>query len=397
MKKKIAVVTGTRAEYGLLYWTLKGIQQSLQLDLQLFVTGTHLSPEFGLTINEIEGHGFQATEKIEMVLSSDTSIGVGKSVALATIGLTEAFTRQKPDLILLLGDRFEVLAAAQAALISKIPIAHIHGGETTEGAFDEAIRHSVTKMSHLHFVTAETHRRRVIQLGEDPNRVFNVGAPGIENIRKAKFLDLTALEASLNFKLGAKYFLVTFHPETLANQSPVETVKSLTAGLSKFRDYKALITYSNADTYGREIINEMKKYQSINSEMVCLLPSLGELRYLSALKHSSLVIGNSSSGLIEAPSLNIPTVNIGNRQAGRLRGNSIFDCGENESAIVNAINQGLAFKGPFINPYGDGNTSVMIVKTLEKIKDVCLQKRFYDIDFNYKKVSDEYDTDFSYC
>jgi UDP-N-acetylglucosamine 2-epimerase (non-hydrolysing)/GDP/UDP-N,N'-diacetylbacillosamine 2-epimerase (hydrolysing) len=317
-KRKICIVTGTRAEYGLLYWLMKEIQGDPDLELQTIATGMHLSPEFGLTYKKIEEDGFTINEKVEMLLSSDTPVGIAKSVGLGVIGFADALARQKPDIMVVLGDRFEILAAAQAAMIARIPIAHIHGGETTEGAIDEAIRHAVTKMAHFHFTAAEPYRRRIVQLGEAPERVMNYGAPGLDNIKKLKLLNRAAFEKAIKFSLGKMSFLVTYHPVTLSAANPDQSFKELTNALDQFPEAKIIFTKANADTAGRIINYNIEKYVKQNPQRAKVFTSMGQLLYLSAIKNMDIVIGNSSSGITEAPSFCKPTVNIGQRQRGRL-------------------------------------------------------------------------------
>ena len=382
--KKICVVTGTRAEYGLLYWLMKEIQLDKELELQLIVTGMHLSPEFGLTYKEIE-KDFKIDKKIEMLLSSDTAIGISKSMGLAQISFAEAYEDLKPDIIVLLGDRYEIFSAASAALIANIPVAHLHGGEITEGAFDESIRHSITKMSHLHFTAAEEYKNRVIQLGEHPSRVFNVGGMGIENIKRLKLLSRDEFEESINFKLNKKNILVTFHPVTLENSSAKEQFQELLNAIDELKDTNIIFTKANSDTDGR-IINQMcDEYVLKNSNKSICFTSLGQLRYLSALQYVDAVVGNSSSGLIEAPSFKIGTINIGDRQKGRLKAKSIIDCDSLKSSILQAFEKLYSeeFESILINtnnPYGDGCASEKIIKELKKVdlKNI-LKKSFYDL------------------
>jgi UDP-hydrolysing UDP-N-acetyl-D-glucosamine 2-epimerase len=385
-KRKICVVTGTRAEYGLLYWLMKEIDTDPDLSLQIVVTGMHLSPEFGLTYRVIEEDQFKIDEKVEMLLSSDTPVGIAKSMGIAIMGFADAFERLKPDLLVLLGDRYEILAAAQAAMVARIPIAHLHGGETTEGLIDEAIRHSVTKMSHLHFVAAEPYRKRVIQLGEHPDRVWNVGATSIDNIQYLKLLEKKELEDSIGFQLGEKNFLITYHPVTLSKTGPFRALKELFKALDTFHDAHLIFTKSNSDTEGRIINQLIDEYVSQNPERSIAYTSLGQLRYLSAMKHSDVVIGNSSSGLVEAPFLHKPTVNIGDRQKGRLRANSVIDCKEKAEDIVLAINKALSadFQQTLkrvISPYGTGNVTNKIKKILKEVSlEDLLMKKFYDME-----------------
>lgn len=385
MNKKICVITGTRAEYGLLYWTLKQIQEAQDFDLQLCVTGMHLAPEFGLTYKQIEKDGFYIDEKIEILLSSDSSVGISKSIGLGVIGFSEAFHRLKPDLIFILGDRFEIFSAATAAMVSKIPIAHCHGGEATEGLIDESIRHSITKMSQLHFTSTEEYKNRVIQLGENPNRVFNVGALGIENINKLQLMDKSAIENSMNLKLAKNNILVTFHPVTLEDATAENQFLELLEAIDSLQDTNIIFTKPNADTDGRILISLIDQYVATHSNKSVAFISLGQLRYLSLLQHVDMVVGNSSSGLIEVPSFKIPTINIGDRQRGRLKSKSVIDCEPIKDSIIKAfeIAKSSSFKkslDSLENLYGTGNSSDKIMTVLRNI-DIkgILKKKFYNL------------------
>ena len=382
--KKICVVTGTRAEYGLLRWVMEGIRQSPVLELQLIATGMHLSPEFGLTVEAIEEDGFQVDRKVEMLLSSDTAIGVTKSMGLGMIGFADAVAELKPDLMLVLGDRYEIFAAAAAAMIARVPMAHLHGGEATEGLIDEPIRHSVTKMSHLHFVAAEQYRQRVIQLGEEPDRVFNVGGLGIDNILRLKLLTREELEEALDFKLAPRNLLITFHPVTLEHGTSARQMDELLAALSELEDTGLIFTMPNADTEGRVLFRQIRDFCCLHPN-ARVYTSLGQLRYLSFIQQVDGVVGNSSSGLAEVPSFKKGTINIGDRQRGRLRATSVIDCEPDRQAITAALSN--LFSDKFQrqlpatkNPYGDGGASEAIVKTLEEQPlDNLLKKRFYDL------------------
>ena len=383
--RKICIVTGTRAEYGLLYWLMKEILEDTDLQLQLIVTGMHLSPEFGLTYQLIEADGFQIDAKVEILLSSDTPVGIAKSIGLGVIGFADALAKLNPDILMVLGDRYEILAAAQAALVARIPVAHIHGGETTEGAIDESIRHAITKMSQIHFVAAEPYRSRVIQLGEQPDTVYNVGAPGLDNIKRLKLLDREQFEQSIGFKLGDINFLVTYHPATLGTTSPLHAMQELLKALDQFPEARIIFTKPNSDCDGRIIGQLVDEYAQHNKGRVIVFTSMGQVRYLSALQHVDAVIGNSSSGIIEAPAFRIPTVNIGDRQAGRLQAISVVDCGEDADAIVACINKVLA---PEFSEtlqcveslYGSGETSKHIKHLLKKVPlGKIVKKRFYDL------------------
>lgn len=385
MSRKVCVITGTRAEYGLLRWVMQGIKDDAELKLQIIATGMHLSPEFGLTYRDIENDGFQIDRKVEMLTSSDTPVGIAKSIGLGMIGFADALNDLKPDLIVVLGDRFEIFAAVTAALVARIPVAHLHGGETTEGAFDEALRHSITKMSHLHFVAAEEYHQRVIQLGEQPERVFLVGGLGIDNIKRLKLLDRAAMEASIDFKLGPKNLLITFHPVTLENQSSVQQMSELLTALDRLGEETHLIfTMPNADNGGRELIGMVENFVATHANARAYT-SLGQLRFLSCVKLVDGVIGNSSSGLAEAPSLQTGTVNIGDRQRGRLKAQSVIDCAPQSQAIFDAI--GKLYSTPFrqslssvVNPYGNGGASEKIVQALrsQDLSDI-LKKSFFNI------------------
>ncbi|MFW0713416.1 UDP-N-acetylglucosamine 2-epimerase [Aliarcobacter butzleri] len=382
--KKICVVTGTRAEYGLLYWLMKEIEGDKELELQLIVTGMHLSPEFGLTYKEIEKE-FKIDKKVEMLLSSDTSIGISKSIGLAQISFCEAFEELKPDILIVLGDRYEIFSATSTAMIARIPIVHLHGGETTEGAFDESIRHSITKMSHLHFTAAEEYRNRVIQLGEQPSKVFNIGGMGIENIKRMKLLSKEEFENSIDFKLNKKNILVTFHPVTLENSTAQEQFQELLEVIDELEDTNIIFTKANSDTDGR-IINQMiDEYVAKNFHKSVQFTSLGQLRYLSALQYVDAMVGNSSSGLLEAPSFKIGTINIGDRQKGRIKANSVIDCSTNKTDIEKAFEKLYSKEFQDIlqnveNPYGDGCASKKIIEVLKNVDlQNILKKTFYDL------------------
>ena len=382
--KKICVVTGTRAEYGLLYWLLKEIEADKELELQLIVTGMHLSPEFGLTYKEIEKE-FKINKKIEMLLSSDTSVGISKSMGLAQISFAESYDELKPDIVIVLGDRYEIFSATSAAMIARIPIAHIHGGEKTEGAFDESIRHSITKMSHLHFTATDEYKNRVIQLGENPSRVFNVGGMGIENIKRLKLLSKDEFEKSIEFKLNIKNILVTFHPVTLENSTAKEQFQQLLDAIDELEDTNIIFTKANSDTDGRVINQMIDEYVTKNSHKSIGFTSLGQLRYLSALQYVDAVVGNSSSGLAEAPSFRIGTINIGDRQKGRIKASSVIDCEPNKDSILNSFEKlySKEFQETLkttINPYGNGCASKKIVEILKNVDlENILKKSFYDL------------------
>lgn len=384
MSRKICVVTGSRAEYGLLRWLMEGIREAHDLELQLVATGMHLSPEFGLTFQEIEKDGFRIDRKVESLVSADTATGVSKSMALGLIGLSEALDQLRPDLVVLLGDRFEIFSAAAAALIARVPIAHLHGGETTEGAFDEAIRHSITKMSHLHFVAAEEYRRRVIQLGEDPKRVFTVGGLGIDSIRKLALLDRATLESTLGFKLGRKNLLVTFHPATLDERTSTVQMSELLAALEALKDTHLVFTMPNADTEGRALLDMIERFVASHPHARAYA-SLGQQVYLSCVQQVDAVVGNSSSGLTEVPTLRKGTINVGDRQRGRLRAKSVIDCEADRRSIASALEKlySPSFQATLTsaaNPYGEGGASNRVLHVLREYPlEGMVKKAFYDL------------------
>jgi GDP/UDP-N,N'-diacetylbacillosamine 2-epimerase (hydrolysing) len=382
--RRICVVTGSRADYGLLRWTMEAIRKAGDLELQVVATGMHLSPRFGSTWREIEQDGFRIDVKIDMGLDSDSPAGIARSMGAGLAGFGEALQALRPDLLLLLGDRFEIFCAAAAALVARIPVAHLHGGEKTEGAFDEALRHSITKMSHLHFVAAEEYRARVVQLGESPDRVFLVGGLGIENILKLPLLERPALEAALGFELMRKNLLVTFLPATLDAQSSEAQFAELLAALEPLEDTRLIFTLPNADPGGQALIGMVEKFAARHGNARARA-SLGQLLYLSCLRHVDAVVGNSSSGLCEAPSFRIPTINIGDRQRGRLRAASVIDCAPERNAIAAALERACsaAFRAGLAavrNPYGEAAASDRIVPVIRTYPlDTILKKSFHDL------------------
>jgi len=376
-KRKICVLTGTRAEYGLFYPILKEIQKSSSLELQLVVSTMHLSSEFGLTYKQIEEDGFVIDGKIENLLSADSKSAIAKSTGLATILLSDSLTRLNPDIVLVLGDRYETFAAASTAMLLNIPIAHIHGGEITQGAVDEQIRHAITKMSQIHFTSTETYRNRVIQMGENKANVFNVGAPGIDNIVNLKLLIKKELEEELGWEFGDKSALFTYHPVTLDISNAEEDIANILENIKK-SNLNVLFTYANADDSGRVINNKIELFCQENPQKYKIVKSLGQLKYLSAMKYVDILIGNTSSGIIEAASFSKPVVNIGNRQKGRLQSDNIFNC-EIKDISLN-IKKAVSFDNTnIVNIYGDGRTAVQIVKILETM-DTTIIKKFVDKD-----------------
>lgn len=391
MKRKICVVTGTRAEYGLLAPLMKEIKNNKALELQLIATGAHLSPEFGLTYQTIEKEGFKISEEIEILLSADSDTAIAKSVGLGIMGFADAFSRLKPDIVVGLGDRYELLAAVSAALFVKIPVAHIHGGELSQGVMDEQIRHSITKMSHIHFPATEEYKRRIIQLGESPQNVFNVGALALDNLKEIKLLDKNEFSDETGFEFGKKNFMVCFHPVARSNQTVEEQTKELLKALDSFPEAKIIFTGSNADAGGRKISEMLKEYAIKNKNRCAFFDSLGQKKYLSALKHVDMLIGNSSSGIIEMPYFKKPTVNIGTRQDGRIKAISVIDCDCVARSICEAIKKASSSEflksiKNFKHPYGMPGAAKKITKILAEINlDNILTKKFYDLPYLDKK------------
>jgi len=385
-KLKVCVITGTRAEYGLLYWLLKEIESVKDFELQLIVTGTHLSKEFGSTYKEIE-KDFKIKRKIAIQVSSDADVEISKSMGLAQISFAETFEEIKPDVVVILGDRYEIFSAATASMMARIPIAHIHGGESTEGVIDEAIRHSLSKMSHLHFTATEEYKNRVIQLGEHPNRVFNIGGMGIENINRLKLLSKDEFEKSINFKLNKKNLLITFHPVTLEKKTSQVHFQELLDAIDELEGTNYIFTKANSDSDGKIINKMIDKYVSKNMHRSVAFSSLGQLRYLSSMRHVDAIIGNSSSGITEAPSFKIGTINIGERQKGRIKASSVIDCSPHQESIKNALEYLYSNKFQTLlkkteNPYGKGNSSKKVVKVLKtKLDENLLKKSFYNLNF----------------
>lgn len=383
--RKICVVTGTRAEYGLLFWLMKAVQNDPGLELQLIVTGTHLEPRFGNTVDVIEQDGFRINARVPINLNNDTPTGIVKSMTMAANGIAEALAGLDPAITVLLGDRYEIFGAAQAAMISRHIIAHLYGGEITEGAIDESIRHAITKMSHLHFTSSEVYRQRIMQLGEDPERVFNVGAIGLDNIEQLELMSLDALSRDIGIDLSGGYFLVTYHPLTLSHAAPAEAASALVDALNAFPSYKVILTGVNADPGNASIRRVFDVYADTHADRVRTITSMGQTRYLSAMKHCASVIGNSSSGLVEAPSFGVPTVNIGNRQKGRLQATSVIDCAESAHAISAALHTALSeqhrqISKQTVSPFGTSGVSSRIQKILRDAPlDGILVKRFVDM------------------
>ena len=379
-RKKIAVVTGSRAEYGLLYWVLHDLHAAPDIELQLIVTGMHLAPEFGSTVKEIEKDGLPIARRVEMLLSTDTPGGIVKSMGLGLIGMSDALEQLGPDLMLVLGDRFEIMAAAQAAMIHNVPIAHIAGGDTTEGAFDESIRHAITKMAHLHLVTNELSARRVRQLGEDPRRVVVVGSPGLDHLRRRALLGRPALEEALGAPLGRRNLLITFHPVTLeASQGERQQAELLSALESMPADTKLWFSHPNADPGGRALAAALDTWAAGRAN-AHVFTSLGQLRYLSLMSQVNAVVGNSSSGLYETPSFGIPTIDIGDRQRGRSAAASVLHCEPQRDAILAAIEKSWMLDcGSVVNPYGDGASAPRIVEALRQflLGGAALKKTFH--------------------
>lgn len=388
MKKKVTILTATRAEYGLLKTIIKELDNHKEFEAIVVVTGAHLSSEFGLTYREILEDGIRIDRKIEILLSSDTPVSISKSMGLAMISFAEYFEEIMPDVLIVLGDRYETLAVCCAAMNAGIPIVHLYGGETTEGATDEAIRHCITKMSYLHFTSTEEYRKRVIQLGEHPSRVYTVGSIGVENALNMKLLSKADLEKDIHSVLDMPYAVVTFHPATLEKGMAEKQFSEILKALECYTDIKFIFTKANADAEGRIINKMIEDYASVRGNVI-FFDSLGALKYLSLLKYAMVVIGNSSSGLIEAPSFHIPTINIGDRQKGRLSAESVIHCNPIKEEICKALDVCLSSEfrekiKNIQNPYGNGQTSKIVVKILEEKllhRKINLKKEFYDISF----------------
>ena len=378
---KICVATGTRAEYGLLKPLIDKIKENSSYTLQILITGAHLSPEFGLTVTQVLADGYDTVEKVEMLLSSDTATGIVKSMGLGMIGYADALERLKPDLLVILGDRYEMLAVASSALIFKIPIAHLHGGEITEGAYDDSIRHAITKMSSIHFASTEEHKNRIIQLGENPNVVYNVGAIGLDNIHSLNLLTKQEIETAFDFKFQRYQYLITSPPETLSNHSASDQFRELLTALDQQKESLLIFTKANADTDGRVINTMIGQYVQENPDKAVAFSSMGIINYLSTMNHCTAVVGNSSSGIIEAPSFSKPTINIGNRQKGRMQATSVLNVNVNEPAILAALEKVKQRKNEDItNPYGTGNTAIKILAALAKINvNSLLPKPFFNL------------------
>lgn len=379
-------MTGTRAEFGLLTPLMRLFQKHKEYQLQIVVTGMHLAPEFGLTYKEVEREGFDITEKVEILLSSDTKVGMAKSTGLALLSFPEVFERLKPITVVVLGDRYETFAATTAAFLLNIPVCHISGGDVTEGAVDDAFRHSITKMSSLHFATMEKYKKRVIQLGEQPDTVYNVGGLGIDNIINTQLLNLKEFKEQIDWPELKKFFLITYHPVTLDNTSVDAQMQAIFDALDVYKEYDIIFTLPNSDAHGREIITLIKAYEQKSNGRVKTFTSLGQKRYLSAIQHAELIIGNSSSGVVEVPSFKKASINIGNRQAGREAAKSVLNCGnavvEIEQAIALALSSDFQESLKHIeNIYGSGQTADAIFTIIEKTNFENLKKKFYDINF----------------
>jgi UDP-hydrolysing UDP-N-acetyl-D-glucosamine 2-epimerase len=380
--RKICFVTGSRADFGLLVWPMRAIQRTAGLKLQLIATGMHLSPEFGYTISHIRDEGFAVDDTVESLLSSDSGVGVAKSVGIGVIGFADAFARLQPDLVVVLGDRFETFAAAQAAMFMRLPMAHLFGGDVTEGAVDESIRHSISKMSHLHFTSNRDSTRRLMQLGENPARIHTIGSPGIDAIKRLKLMDRETVGREVGMPLGPRNMLVTFHPLTIETGHSVNALDELFAALSILDpQWRLFFTLANADAEGRALNNRIKAFVASRPNAIAVA-SLGQLRYISLMNQVDVVVGNSSSGVLEAPSLNVPTVDIGDRQKGRERASSVFNTPAERNAIVAAISKAAIHgRQPTVSPYGDGESSQRFADVIAAVPDFreLLKKGFYDL------------------
>lgn len=385
--RKICVITGTRAEYGLLSRLMKMIQDDPNTQLQIIATNMHLSPKFGNTYQEIEKDGFTIDYKIPIIDDNDKDDAVTtvKYMAKALAGFADAYNELKPDLVVVLGDRYEILAAATAALIERIPIAHIHGGEVTEGAFDDAIRHSITKMSHLHFASTEAYRKRIIQLGEQPDRVFYTGAVGVENVKRLPLVSKEEIEKEIDFKMDENTILVTYHPVTLGNRTAKDDIDDFISALEERQDLRVIFTMPNSDTGSQFIVEAVNGFVERNHDRAKAFKSLGVVRYLSVMKQVAAVVGNSSSGIVEVPSFGIPTLNIGDRQKGRIQAESTYNCMPDKESVLNGLNKVLSkefreLASMVHNPYEKANTAEEIFKVISTYPlEQLNQKHFYDI------------------
>jgi len=378
----ISVVTGTRADYGLLFWLLKGLQKDKEFELEIVVTGSHLSDELGKTYRFIENDGFTISKKVEILNDTDTALDTAMSTAEAIKGFSTYLEENDVHILVVLGDRYEAFAAASSAMFSRVPVFHIHGGEVTSGAYDDMIRHSITKMSQFHSTTNDEHMRRVIQLGESPDNVRNLGAPGLEHFKRTRLLNKKELSSQLDFDLK-KFFLVTYHPETLSTVPTKDQISEVLEALDSYKDYNMLFTFPNADDGGKEIIDSINNYANKHSERALAIPSLGQEKYFSALACCDLVVGNSSSGIIEAPSAGVPSINIGERQLNRCSARSVIHCNNIKKDILKSIELGLSEefrikKDIYQNPYGEGKTSEKIISWLKELK-IQEKKFFYDL------------------
>ena len=384
--RKICVVTGSRAEYGLLHQIMHHLAGDPSVELQIVATGMHLSSEFGNTWKQIEADGFKIDRQVEMLLSSDTPRSMAKSTGIGLSGMADALHDLTPDLLLVLGDRFEILAAASAAALMRIPIAHIHGGETTEGAIDDSLRHAITKLSHLHFTSTESYRQRVIQMGEAPDRVFCFGAPGIDSIVSLPLMSREELAAAIDFDLGKRYLLITYHPVTLGDSPTSDELNELLAALEELpEDLRWIITMPNADAGGRTLTEQIRGFVQRHAHRAAAFTSLGQLRYLSAMKHCVAVVGNSSSGIIEAPAFGVGIVNIGDRQKGRVQAASVINCEPSRQAITRALLHAVSpdyqqAASTVVNPYGPAGASAKIAEVTASFPLAELaRKSFHDL------------------
>lgn len=384
MTRSVLVVTGTRADYGLFHPLLAELESSPDFDVALLVTGAHLSTLHDLTVSEIEADGHRIAARVPLPLDDDSPLGVARATGAAVIGVAEVLAVERPDLVVLLGDRYEALAAATAAVLMRVPVAHLHGGEITEGAVDDSMRHAITKLSALHFVATPEYAKRVVQLGEDPATVFAVGALGVDNATQTDLIPASKLATDLGFELASPTVLTTFHPVTLDDGDGMSQVEELLAAFDGLPSLRVLLTMPNADAGNQAIAERLAMWAKENSSRARLFPSLGRVRYLSAMAACDAVVGNSSSGIIEAPSFGIPTVDIGDRQAGRIRAASVIHAEPQRGIIARAIEQALSPASQLaaksrVNPYGDGHAAEQIVRVLAGTSNLTTRKCFYDL------------------
>ena len=383
MTRRVLVLTGTRAEYGIFHPLLTRLEASADFDVALLVTGAHLSERFGMTVREVEADGHRIAARVVLPLDDDSPLGVARATGVAVSGIALALDAEKPDVLVVLGDRYEALAAATAAALMRVPVAHLHGGEITEGAIDDSVRHAITKLSAVHFVATQEYGERVIRMGEDPATVFVVGALGVDNALQTELIPQADLASDLDFRFAFPTALTTFHPVTLDDSGGIAQVEELLAAFDRLPELRVLITMPNADAGNQAIAARLAEWTAANATRAKAFSSLGRVRYLSAMAACDVVVGNSSSGIIEAPSFGKSTVDIGDRQAGRIRAESVIHAQPERAAIAAAVERALSSESRELaarrtNPYGDGHAAERIVDVLARATELTTRKRFCD-------------------